>query len=174
MNNTGMAALVSLPLLLAGCQHYETAKAARPEITVDASVTIAENGAGGYSFAYDSPFSDEEGNFDFSKGEAFDHTVVVTFSIADGSAMGVKFKQDAREAIWIGEQRIVGPAASPKGPYEGSQFYDFSVSDDGLRLAVTDRNNDAVLYRYALRFDRGSETVVDDPDWGNGGCQTNC
>lgn len=160
--------------LAAACAHtgsQEPAKAGEQGVApVNASVTITEDGAGGYAFAYDAPYFDKKGNFDFSLPGALHNRIVLTFTIADGSAQGVRFKTDARDAIWIVEKANVDPATgSPSGPYRGDQFFGFEVSKDGRRLTLTDENNDGVLYRYGLRFDRGGETVFDDPDGQNGG-----
>lgn len=157
-------------LFFAACEHYGEAKEVRKTIAVDASVTIAEDGAGGYVFKYQAPFSDEKGNFDFSKPGALYNTVKLTFTIADDSIPGVTFKSDATDAMWIVEKANVDKeTGSPRGPYRGNQFYDFRVSTDGRQLTVANANNDGVLYRYGLRFDLDGKTIVDDPDNQNGG-----
>lgn len=155
--------------MLSACVHHAEPNDAKP-LPVKAAVTITEDGAGGYSFAYNAPFFDEKGNFDFSqKGAAF-NTIELTFTIAGGSVPGIKFKPDATDAIWIVEKVNVDEATgSPRGPYRGQQFSKFSVSADGQSLTVTDANNDGILYRYGLRFDLDGKTVVDDPDGQNGG-----
>ena len=167
-----LAFISAAALALGACEHYGAKAAERERMTVPvmADVTIEEDGAGGYSFSYKAPFADENGNFDFSqKGAAF-NTIKLTFSIADGSVPGIKFKSDATDAIWIVEKENVDEATgSPRGPYRGQQFYDFEVSEDGQSLTVIDQNDDGILYRYGLRFDLNGKTVVDDPDVGNGG-----
>ncbi|MGE0182342.1 MAG: hypothetical protein AB7F91_05695 [Parvularculaceae bacterium] len=155
---------------LAACTHYNNIEPKESaSLPVKADVTIAEDGAGGYSFTYKAPFADEKGNFDFSqKGAAF-NTIKLTFTIADGSVSGIKFKPDATDAIWIVEKKNVDEATgSPRGPYRGNQFSDFTVSADGQSLTVMNQNNDSVLYRYGLRFDLDGKTVIDDPDTQNG------
>lgn len=159
-------------LIASGCVHPagEPAAGERGEIAVKADVAVTEDGAGGYKFAYDAPFFDAKGNFDFSQKGALYNKVTLSFTIADGSVPGLKFKPDGRDAMWIVEKKNVDPATgSPRGPYQGRQFHSFAVSSDGLTLTVIDENNDGGLYRYGLRFDLGSATVVDDPDGTNGG-----
>lgn len=155
---------------LTACEHYVANGAVRNTVPVDAAVTIAEDGAGGYVFSYKAPFADEKGNFDFSqKGAAF-NTIKLTFTIADGSVPGIKFQPQPADAMWIVEKVNVDEATgSPRGPYRGNVFSDFQLSADGQSLTVTDQNNDSVLYRYGLRFDLNGKLVVDDPDVGNGG-----
>jgi hypothetical protein len=156
-------------LLVAGCTHVSEPKS-QGEVAVAATLKVTEDGAGGYKFAYSAPYFDEKGNFDFSKKGADGNVVRLTFTIADGSVSGLKFKADARDAMWIVDKKNVDPATgSPRGPYEGRQFHSFAVSADGLTLSVVDENNDGVLYRYGLRFDLGGATVIDDPDGQNGG-----
>ena len=155
---------------LISCEHYGATGTARNTVPVNAALTIAEDGAGGYAFTYKAPFADEKGNFDFSqKGAAF-NTIKLTFTIADGSVAGIKFKPDATDAMWIVEKIGVDAATgSPRGPYRGKVFSNFTVSEDGQSLTVTDSNDDGVTYRYGLRFDLGGKTVIDDPDATNGG-----
>ncbi len=156
-------------LVVAGCEHVKDSTP-RGEIVVQTSLAVTIDGAGGYKFAYSGEFFDEKGNFDFSKKGAVDNSVNLSFTIADGSIPGLKFKANAADAMWIVDKKDVDPATgSPRGPYQGRQFHSFAVSDDGLTLSVTDENDDGVLYRYGLRFDLGGKTVVDDPDGQNGG-----
>lgn len=176
MRDIASAAFIGGALLLAGCEHGSTTLegAAPPEtrntIDVRAAVTISDDSAGGQSFRYQAPFFDEDGNFDFSKQGAVYNTVRLTFVIAPESVAGIRFKPDAADAMWIVEKKNVDKATgSPSGPYRGAQFFDFSVSEGGSALSVTDRNDDGVLYRYGLRFDLDGETVFDDPDGMNGG-----
>jgi hypothetical protein len=157
-------------LFLTACEHYGDVKEGRKTVPVNAAVTIAEDGAGGYIFNYQAPFADEKGNFDFSRPGALYNTIRLTFTIADGSIPGVAFKTDATDAMWIVEKvNVDKETGSPRGPYRGNQFYGFQVSKDGRELTVTNTNDDGVLYRYGLRFDLGGKMVVDDPDVGNGG-----
>jgi hypothetical protein len=152
-----------------GCEHFDHGRPkVSKEIEVAANLSISRDAAGVYDFKYDAPFADADGNFDFSKGEAYGRVVNLSFRITDDSGLGLKFKPDARDAMWIVEKANVGPDGSPQGPYRGKQWFNFRVSDDGRTLFVTDQNEDGVLYRYGLRFDLGSETVVDDPDANNG------
>lgn len=154
-------------LSTAACEHGYLGTKSK-EIAVDAKLTITEDGAGGFDFKYDAPFADAEGNFDFSKGEPYGKFVRLSFTISDDSGLGLKFKPDGREAIWIVDKKNVGSDGSPEGPFRGTQFRDFEVSADGKTLSLLDQNDDGVLYRYGLRFDMGSQTVVDDPDLNNG------
>ncbi len=154
-------------LAAAGCEHgYFEAKA--KDIAVDAKLTITRDGSGAFDFKYDAPFADSDGNFDFSKGAAYGKVVALSFTIRDDSGLGLKFKPEGAEAIWIVDKKNVGPDGSPQGPYRGNEFRGFVVSSDGRTLSLVNQNEDGVLYRYGLRFDMGSETVVDDPDANNG------
>lgn len=167
-----IALLSAAGAFLAACAHYADSNVdpkVSASLPVKADVTIAEDGAGGYSFAYSAPFFDEKGNFDFSqKGAAF-NSIELTFAIADGSVPGIKFKSDPTDAMWIVEKVNVDEmTGSPRGPYRGNQFSGFAVSPDGQSLTVTDQNDDGVLYRYGLRFDLDGKTVIDDPDGQNG------
>ncbi len=155
---------------LAACEHYGATGADRNTVPVNAAVTIAEDGSGGYVFSYKAPFADEQGNFDFSqKGAAF-NTIKLTFTIADGSVPGIAFQPAATDAIWIVEKANVdATTGSPRGPYRGNVFSDFQLSADGRSLTVTNQNDDGVRYRYGLRFDLNGKLVIDDPDMGNGG-----
>jgi len=154
-------------LLAAGCVHETTQ---RGDIAVKADVVVTEDGAGGYDFAYNAPYFDGKGNFDFSQKGALGNRVTLSFTIADGSVAGLKFKPNGADAMWIVDKKDVDPSTgSPRGPYEGRQFHSFAVSADGQTLTVVDENNDGVLYRYGLRFDLGGVTVIDDPDGQNGG-----
>jgi hypothetical protein len=160
----GAAALIS-----ASCEHYKDTTP-RGETALETDLTVTEDGSGGYKFAYSGQFFDEKGNFDFSRTGAAGKVVRLTFNLSDASVAGLKFKSEARDAMWIVDKKNVDPATgSPRGPYQGRQFHSFAVSDDGLSLSVTDENNDGVLYRYGLRFDLGGATVIDDPDGQNAG-----
>lgn len=164
------AALAAASFIAVGaCKHLEHGQPkGATEIDVPAKLTITRDGSGVYDFKYDAPFADADGNFDFSKGEAYGKVVKLSFTIADDSGLGLTFKRDPRDAMWISDKKDVGADGSPQGPYRGQQWFDFRVSDDGRTLFVTDQNDDGVLYRYGLRFDLGSTTVVDDPDANNG------
>ncbi len=158
---------------LAGCSHFESkaAPTERAVIPVDADLTISRDAAGNLKFKYNAPFSDEDGNFDFTKGEAEKASVILSFTIADDSGLGLLFRRDGRDAIWIVEKTLLAytGATSPQGPYDGKQFRDFKISADGKTLTLFDENSDGILYRYALRFNMGSEVVAHDPDVSNGG-----
>ena len=169
MRQLAYALTVLSAFFLISCAHYGASVEARKTVPVDAALTIAGDGAGGYVFSYKAPFADEKGNFDFSrKGAAF-NTIKLTFTIADGSVAGIRFKPDATDAMWIVEKVNVDAATgSPRGPYRGTQFSDFTVSEDGQSLTVTNMNDDGVTYRYGLRFDLDGKTVIDDPDVRNG------
>ncbi len=157
-------------LLLTACEHYGDAKESRNTIPVDAAVTIAENPEGGYSFSYNAQFFKENGDFDFSQEGAKGNTIILTFTIADGSVPGIGFNADATDALWIVDKKDVDKeTGSPGGPYRGNQFFKFAVSDDRQSLTVTDQNDDGVLYRYGLRLNIDGEPVIDDPDGQNGG-----
>lgn len=152
---------------LSGCEHgYLEPKA--KEIAVPAKLTITRDGAGVFVFKYDAPFADADGNFDFSKTGAAGNVIRWSFVITDDQGLGLKFKPQGADAIWIVDKKNVGPDGSPEGPFRGTQFRDFEVSADGRTLFLMNLNDDGVLYRYGLRFDLGSETVVDDPDAQNG------
>lgn len=157
---------------LAGCDHFsKSATSSEPQaIKVAARVSISEDGAGKLVFKYDAPFADADGNFNFAEGAAAKASVDLSFTIVDDSGLGLKFLPDGRQAIWIVEKARLANSGStsPLGPYEGKQFRDFEVSADGRTLRLFDENSDGVLYRYALRFDRGGEIVAHDPDMGNG------
>jgi hypothetical protein len=153
--------------LLSGCEHGYGELGSK-EITVPAKLTITRDSTGAYDFRYDAPFADADGNFDFSKEGAAGNTIRWSFVIVDDQELGLKFKPQGADAIWIVDKKNVGKDGSPEGPYRGSQFQDFNVSEDGKVLSLTNLNNDGVLYRYGLRFDLGGETVVDDPDAQNG------
>lgn len=153
----------------AGCVHEGKSVAARETVEVTAEVTISQGEDGKYAFRYSGPFFAENGDFDFSQQGAQGAMVELTFAIADGSLPEMKFRQDPRDAIWIVEKAKVDPVTgSPAGPYRGDQFSDFRVSEDGRELKLIDKNQDGVLYRYGLRFDRGETLVIDDPDGQNG------
>ena len=151
----------------AACQHGYTPGNLK-EIAVDAKLTITKDSSGAFDFKYDAPFADADGNFDFSKGEPYGKFVNLSFTISDDSGLGLKFKPEGRDAIWIVDKKNVGPDGSPQGPFRGTQFRDFRVSADGKTLSLTDQNDDGVLYQYGLRFDMGAVTVVDDPEVNNG------
>jgi hypothetical protein len=153
--------------VLSGCEHgYFEPKA--KELSVPAKLTITRDGAGVFDFKYDAPFSDADGNFDFSRDGAAGNVIRWSFTIVDDQGLDLKFKAKGTDAIWIVDKRNVGKDGSPEGPFRGTQFQSFSVSDDGKTLSLTNLNDDGVLYRYGLRFDLGGETVVDDPDAQNG------
>lgn len=156
-------------LALSGCGHFhDKSVSADGILKVDARLQITQDSAGVYDFKYESPFSDADGNFDFSVGEAAKNSIQLTFEIVDDSGLGLKFKPQGSDAIWIVDKKFVGPDGSPEGPFRGDQFRDFKTSEDGRFLTLFNVNNDGILYRYGLRFDRGSETVIDDPDTQNG------
>jgi hypothetical protein len=157
----GMAALV------AGCCTVTETKD-MSAIVADVGVRVTGDGAGGYDFAYSGKYSDAEGNIDLTQGDAYGRAVEIRFAIDVGSAPGIRFKPDGRDAMWIARKDEVGDG-SPQGPYRGDQFTDFMTAGDGLSLRVLDRNDDVTVYRYALRFDLNGETVADDPDIRNDG-----
>lgn len=161
----GAAALASC-----GHLHHLTNPDAPATIPVDAKVTISRDSAGKLVFKYKAPFADEDGNFDFRRGEAAKASIKLSFTIADDGGLGLKFRRNGRDAIWIVEKAALvdSQSTSPLGPYEGKQFRDFQVTPDGKTLTLFDENGDGVLYRYALRFDMGAEIVAHDPDVGNG------
>ena len=156
-------------IAVSACEHYGDGGTKGPtESAVAAKLSITRDAAGIYDFKYDAPFADADGNFDFSKGEPYGKIVRLSFSIVDDGGLGLTFKPEARDAMWIVDKKNVGPDGSPQGPYRGQQWTDFRVSENGRVLFVTDQNDDGVLYRYGLRFDLDGETVVDDPDANNG------
>ncbi len=169
MHQAALLSVGALALLAIGCTHGQYGQTQRGEIAVNAKVLITEVGEGEYSFSYDAPYFDDKGNFDFSQQGPLYNRIKLSFTIADGSVSGLKFKMNGADAIWIVDKNNVGPDGSPQGPYQGRQFHDFNVSPDGLSLSLTDENDDGVRYRYGLRFDLGGEMVVDDPDGQNGG-----
>jgi hypothetical protein len=167
VNRRFLALCLGSSLALIGCQHpYLDTKSGT--IEVDAKLTITQSSEGAFEFRYQAPFADAGGNFDFSKGEPLGKIVNLSFTIADDSGVGLKFKPEGRDAIWIVDKKNVGPDGSPEGPYRGTQFQDFAVSPDGKTLTLVDLNNDGVRYQYGLRFDLGDKTVVDDPEVNNG------
>lgn len=157
---------------LAGCGHlHHRAQADAPAaIPVNAKVTISRDSADKLVFKYKAPFADEDGNFDFRQGEAAKASINLSFTIADDSGLGLRFRRDGRDAIWIVEKAALADSqsTSPLGPFEGKQFRDFKVSTDGKTLTLVNENSDGVLYLYALRFDMGAEIVAHDPEMGNG------
>lgn len=169
MRNFAFALTAVSAVFLISCQHDGSSGPARTTVPVSAAVTIVDDGAGGYAFSYKAPFADEKGNFDFSQKGAVFNTIKLTFTIADGSVEGIKFKPDATDAMWIVEKvNVDETTGSPRGPYQGKKFLDFTLSDDGRSLTVTDQNDDGVTYRYGLRFDLNGKAVIDDPDVQNG------
>ena len=134
--------------------------------TADVGVTVTPDGPGKYSFKYAGRFADADGNFDFSQEGAKGNVIAIEISI-DSAPPGLKFKSQGSDAMWIVEKKSVGDG-SPRGAYKGEQFRQFSTSEDGRTLRVTDLNDDGVLYRYALRFDLNGETIQHDPDAQNG------
>lgn len=156
-------------LLMAACTHMDGSGERSGEITVNVGVSIHSDGGGGYYFAYSGDFSESNGNLDFSEGEAYGRPVRIEFAIDPDSVAGIKFRPTGADAMWIVEKEDVGPDGSPRGPYRGAQFVEFSVDPEGTRLTVIDKNDDGKLYRYGLRFDVAGKTIVDDPDVKNGG-----
>lgn len=117
-----------------------------------------------------SQFSDEQGNFSFKEITTPGDIVRLEFNIPDNAPPGLRFRADARDAMWIAPKKEVGEG-SPREPYPVglSEFFNFRISRDGKRLTVLNRNDDGVDYRYNLRFDFGGDTIVQlDPDIGNG------
>jgi hypothetical protein len=152
---------------ISGCENGYFGQGSK-EIAVPAKLTITRDGAGVFDFKYDAPFADQDGNFDFSQKGAFGNRVNLSITIVDDQGLGLKFKPEASDAIWIVDKKNVGPDGSPQGPFRGTQFQNFAVSADGRTLSLTNLNDDGILYRYGLRFDLGADTVVDDPDMNNG------
>ncbi|MDZ7629121.1 MAG: hypothetical protein U5J99_12045 [Parvularculaceae bacterium] len=169
MSNFLRIAVTLAALGAASCSHFNQEAPKSAPIAVSAKLTIVETAPGVYDFKYDAPFADQDGNFDFSQKGALGSSVNMSFTIAEDSGLGLKFKPQGSDAIWIVDKKNVGPDGSPQGPYRGDQFRNFSVSPDGRTLNLFNQNDDGVLYRYGLRFDRGALTVVDDPDNQNGG-----
>jgi hypothetical protein len=167
MKSRQIFAFVALASITASCSHFEKTDR-QTEIAVPAKLSITRGADGVFDFKYDAPFADSEGNFDFSKGDPYGKVVLLSFSIVDDMGLGLKFKPDGRDAMWIVDKRFVGPDGSPEGPFRGQQWTNFDVSADGRTLTVRNQNDDGILYRYGLRFDMGSETVIDDPDSQNG------
>ncbi len=165
---SSFAIAVSLGLAVASCSHLAQGTKFRESLGVPAKLSVAEVSPGVFDFKYDAPFANADGDFDFSKGEALGKIINLSFTIVDDQGLGLKFKSEATDAIWIVDKKFVGPDGSPEGPFRGDQFRDFKVSSDGRTLSLTNLNSDGVLYRYGLRFDRGAETVIDDPDQQNG------
>lgn len=161
--------LAAAAIVSASCSHFDHYGHSAAPIDVKAKLSIFETAPGVYDFKYDAPFADQDGNFDFSQRGALGRRVNMSFSITDDSGLGIKFKPDGAQAIWIVDKKNVGADGSPQGPYQGDQFRNFAVSSDGLTLSLFNQNDDGILYRYGLRFNRGAVTVIDDPDNQNGG-----
>ncbi|MEX0645685.1 MAG: hypothetical protein WD076_10260 [Parvularculaceae bacterium] len=162
----------SAALALSACSHFDEKSGAAGSgepgiIAAEVGVTVSADGKGGFTFRYSGDYIDEEGNLDLASGAAAENSVRIEISIAGGPE-GLRFKTEGRDAMWIADAEAVGRNASPRGPYEGEQFTEFSVDSDGQRLSVLDRNFDGRLYRYGLRFDFEGATVMDDPDVQNG------
>lgn len=168
MLSTSMRAVAGIAALsLGACACQPKPMTAGGAISTVVGVAVTPDGAGGYAFRYSGDFAKENGDLDFSGDRARGRGVSIEFKIGPGSPEGLRFKSDGSDAMWIVEKKQVGDG-SPKVPYRGDQFTEFSTSGDGQTLRVYDRNNDGVLYRYALRFDLGGETVQHDPDTQNG------
>ncbi len=185
-NAFGVVGLIAL----SACCHVGTKPAPSVgEIDAPTSVNVTQNPDGSFNFEYEGSFADSAGNFDLSKPPALGNRVVLEFTIDGDSAPGLTFEPEGRDAIFIaleertrykdeaGEvqpraQRYQGPTVgygqSPQEPYQGDQFFDFNVTNNGRTLRVTDRNDDGLTYRYSLRFRLDGESVVHDPRIRNG------
>ena len=155
-----------LALAACACQPYP-GPSERGQITTEVGLTVTPTSGGGFDFRYSGQFADAHGNFNFAQRGAYGNAVTIVFTIDPASAPGLKFKPYGADAMWIVEKKVVGEG-SPEGPYRGDQYYGFSTSADGRTLRVMNRNDDGVLYRYALRFDLNGQTVQHDPDSQNG------
>ena len=101
MRQLAYALTVLSAFFLISCAHYGASVEARKTVPVDAALTIAGDGAGGYVFSYKAPFADEKGNFDFSrKGAAF-NTIKLTFTIADGSVLPAHSEIHTSSPAWL-------------------------------------------------------------------------
>ncbi len=172
MHRRSLLITCAAALALASCSHFhaQSKTSGSAVIPVAAEVSVSRDGSGQLQFKYDAPFADADGNFNFAEGAAAKASVNLSFRIVDDGGLGLKFRRDGRDAIWIVEKAQLENtgSTSPLGPYEGKQFRDFRVSADGKLLTLFDENSDGILYRYALRFDMGGEIVAHDPDTQNG------
>ncbi len=145
----------------------------RPTIDANIRVSIKESdqtktGKKSYEFAYAGDFVDKVGNIDLTVDGARKRAVRVRFEFDPSGAPGAKFLTPGDNAFWIAAHDELGADRCPKGPYKGNQFVGISTQGSGNSLSFTDKNDDGKVYRYALRFNIGGDTVIDDPEVRNG------
>ncbi len=158
-----------LALFLAGCCHTPPPPPPPPppapdpdpepmqprgQIEADSTVNVSRNANGGFDFRYAGNDVDPKGNMDFSEGRGRGNEVLIRICLDDETYNdGVRFvkKSKGDAGIWIELSELLPPGASPKGPYEGDQFFAFATIKGGQCTQVVDKNDDGLVYTYALR-----------------------
>lgn len=128
---------------------------ARQQSNVDATVNVSRNANGGFDFRYQGGDVTPKGNMDLTGGKLKGKDVLIKFCLDDASYNdGVRFLPKSKDdaAIWIALSEMLPPGESPRGPYQGDQFVGFSTIKNGRCTQVVDKNDDGLVYTYALRF----------------------
>lgn len=128
---------------------------ARGQIEADSTINVSRNANGGFDFRYAGKYVDPKGNMNFYDDRGRGNEVLIRICVDDETYEdGIRFipksKDDA--AMWIELSELLPPGASPVGPYEGDQFYAFATIKNGRCTQVVDKNDDGLVYTYALRF----------------------
>ena len=128
---------------------------ARGQIEADSTINVSRNANGGFDFRYSGNDVDPKGNMNFEGERGRGNEVLIRICVDDQTYDdGIRFipksKDDA--AMWIELSELLPPGASPVGPYEGDQFYAFATIKNGRCMQVVDKNDDGLVYTYALRF----------------------
>lgn len=128
---------------------------ARGQIEADSTINVSRNANGGFDFRYSGNDVDPKGNMNFDNDRGRGNEVLIRICVDDETYEdGIRFipksKDDA--AMWIELSELLPPGASPVGPYEGDQFYAFATIKNGRCTQVVDKNDDGLVYTYALRF----------------------
>jgi hypothetical protein len=162
------ASLSALAVALVAAGATAAIAASSRQFETEVEVLVTRDGAG-YKFDHFGDHVERNGDIDLSVDGPQGRPVRLEFTIADGSAPGIKFKPTGKEAFWIVEKAKAGVNGEPTKFEGGDQFTHAATLDGGQRLQVINVNSDGKRFRYSLVFDLNGETVVDDPDMGNGG-----
>ena len=156
-------------LIIAGCTHSPppppppepapepapAPMAPRGQIEADSTVNVSRNANGGFDFRYSGNDVDPKGNMQFDDNKGRGNEVLIKICVDDATyENGIRFVQKSKDdaAMWIELSELLPPGASPTGPYDGDQFYAFATTQNGRCMQVVDKNDDGLVYTYALRF----------------------
>ena len=103
----------------------------------------------------------------------------ITFEINNRTSRNFLFPNDAKNAMWVGNDATTCPKTAPTAENPEFPWKDFNVSNDREQLSVKNLNSAEAQYKFSLNFvdadDPSGKSCRYDPIWTNqnGGSNVN-